>query len=181
MAARERHGSCLQLNNRVDYSPQHWAVLSIITAIITVSCTFPDSHIVFSFHTNSDSYEAARWANDDVIATLNQSYQRRFTRAIDYHVTVEQLNKSDVMCEIRTGVTAQITRLYSGLYPGIIWNIPRGIPDYTPGYILGAPRVYPTSPDYTPIRCQVGYSLGDRDILWEYMITINYKFKQIIN
>ena len=115
ISARERHGSCLQLNNRVDYSPQHWAVLSIITTIITVSCTFPDSHIVFSFHIHSDSYEAARWANDDVIATLNQSYRRRFTHAIDYHVTVEQLNrtclfyKSDVMCEIRTGVTAQIT------------------------------------------------------------------------
>ena len=58
------------------------------------------------------------------------------------------------------GVTAQInppmnyTRVYSGQYPGIIWNILWGIvwelPDYTPGYILGAPRVYPTSPDYTP-------------------------------
>ena len=62
--------------------------------------------------------------------------------------------------EVDPGVTVQInpplnyTRVYSGLYPGIIWNIPWGIvwelPDYNPGYILGAPRVYPTSPDYTP-------------------------------
>ena len=58
------------------------------------------------------------------------------------------------------GVAAQVnpplnyTRVYSGLYPGMIWNIPWGIvwelPDYTPGYILGAPRVYSTCSDYTP-------------------------------
>ena len=68
------------------------------------------------------------------------------------------------------GVTAQInpppnyTRVYSGLYPGINCNIPWGIvwelPDYTPGYILGAPRVYPTSPDYTPSDAGWG-------IVWE--------------
>ena len=29
---------------------------------------------------------------------------------------------------------------------GIVWELP----DYTPVYTLGAPRVYPTSPDYTP-------------------------------
>ena len=51
------------------------------------------------------------------------------------------------------GVTAQIspplnyTRVYSGLYTH-------------PGYILGAPRVYPTSPDYTP-------SDGGWGIVWE--------------
>ena len=81
-----------------------------------------------------------------------------------------------------TGVTAQInpplnyTRVYSELYPGIIWNISWGIvwehPDYTPGYILWAPRVYPTSPDYTPsdtgwgIVWEIGYTLGD--IIYDY-------------
>ena len=72
----------------------------------------------------------------------------------------------------RPGVTAQITpppplnytRVYSRLYPGMIWNIPWGIvwelPDYTPGYILGALRVYPTNPDYTPSDAGWG-------IVWE--------------
>ena len=71
------------------------------------------------------------------------------------------------------GVTAQITPPPpTELYPGIIWNIPWGIvwelPDYTPGYILGAPRVDPTCSDYTPsdsgwgIVWEMGvYTLGD--------------------
>ena len=54
---------------------------------------------------------------------------------------------------VNTGVTAQITPPdwtipgYSLDYTlGIVWELP----DYTPGYSLGDPRVYPTNPDYTP-------------------------------
>ena len=75
----------------------------------------------------------------------------------------QQMNGYIFVFAGNAGVAAQITppppplkytRVYSGLYPGIIWNIPWGIvcelPDYTPGYKLGAPRVYPTCSDYTP-------------------------------
>ena len=61
--------------------------------------------------------------------------------------------------------------------------------EYTLGYRLGAPRLYPrvysggsqSIPHMLrlyPIRFRVGYSLGNRGILWGilYMITINYKF-----
>ena len=70
------------------------------------------------------------------------------------------------------GVTAQInppvnyTRVYSRQCPGIIWNIPWELPDYAPGYTLGAPRVYPTSPEYPGVylwelpEYTLGYSLG---------------------
>ena len=80
------------------------------------------------------------------------------------------------------------------LYLGIFWTIPGYYLKYTLGYSLGAPRLYlrvysgssqsiPHKPRLYPIRYRVGYSLGYRSILWEilYMITINYKFKLIIN
>ena len=73
--------------------------------------------------------------------------------------------------KIGLGVTAQINPPdwtipgYSLDYTlGIVWELP----DYTPGYTLGAHRVYPTSPDYTPPDgFRVGYSVGDRGMLWD--------------
>ena len=52
-----------------------------------------------------------------------------------------------------TGVTAQ-NNPPDWTIPGYNLDYTLGIvcelPDYTPGYTVGAPRVYPTSPDYTP-------------------------------
>ena len=105
-------------------------------------------------------------------ALTSQKFQK-------WDLTIEKISwlSSSEICLITkatetslTGVTAQIypplnyTRVYSGLYSGIIWNIPWGIvwelPEYTPGYIQGAPRVYPTSPDYTPSNAGWG-------VVWE--------------
>ena len=85
-----------------------------------------------------------------------------------------------------TGLTAQFTpppplsytRVYSGLYPGIIWND-------TLGYSLVAPRLYPrvysgslqklaTCPDYTP--SDSGWGIVWEIIYYICMITINYTF-----
>ena len=97
-----------------------------------------------------------------------------FVISISFVIISKRCNIGDIyIIQIRSrnpGVTAQIdpplkyTRVYSGLYLGIIWNKSWGIvwelPDYTPEYILWAPRVYPTCPDYTPSDSKWG-------IVWE--------------
>ena len=69
--------------------------------------------------------------------------------------TTHQPDWNQPDAELIDGVTAQITPPppdwtipgYNLDYTlGIVWELP----DYTPRYNLGAPRVYPTSPDYTP-------------------------------
>ena len=77
------------------------------------------------------------------------------------------------------------------LYPGIFWTIPGYNLEYTLGYSLGVPRLYPGvysgssqsiphKPRLYPMRFRVGYSLGDRGILWEIIYDYNqlpdYKF-----
>ena len=90
------------------------------------------------------------------------------------------------ICAVNARVTAQITPPPTDLYPGIFWIIPGYDLEYTLGYslgaprlyprvglfILGAPRGYPTCPDYSPSDSRWG-------IFWEifYIITINDKFK----
>ena len=64
---------------------------------------------------------------------------------------------------------------------GIVWELP----DYTPGYTLGAPRVYPTSPDYAPPDSGWGIVWAIVSHIWylpEYSgryhiwLTINYRY-----
>ena len=78
-----------------------------------------------------------------------------------------------------TPVTAQINPLdwtvlgYSLAYTlGILWELP----DYTPGYILRAPRVYLTR--LYPTRYRVGYSLGDvvYSGIYHISLIINYQY-----
>ena len=73
-----------------------------------------------------------------------------------------------------TGVTAQINP------PD--WTIPGYSLDYTPGYTLGAPRVYPTSRDYTPpdsgwgIVWAIRVYSGRYHIWLTIWLTINYRY-----
>ena len=104
-------------------------------------------------------------------------------------LNVSKVKKHNHILLLHTGVTAQINPPPpTEIYPGIFWTIPGYNLEYTLGYSMGAPRLYPGAysrsfqsiphiPRLYPIRFRVGYSLGDRGIFWEilYMITINYK------
>ena len=93
-----------------------------------------------------------------------------------YHIAAGLLVGTDVTAQITPPPLDWTIPGYSLYYNtlGIVWELP----DYTPVYTLGAPRVYPTSPDYTPPDSGWGivWAIGVYSGIYHIGLTINYRY-----